>query len=93
MRGSKDLALGIDCLPYETSKRQHPKRAPSLLQALSVEEIGNTLNNPTAIKLHRDLYQLREHGAIENAVNEAQRKYKTYLHWLKTRALARWKGQ
>jgi len=45
------------------------------------------------VVLHRDLYQLREYGVTENAVNEAQRKYKTYLHWLKTRALARWKGQ
>jgi hypothetical protein len=51
------------------------------------------LNDPTATKLHRDLCQLRERGATESAINEARRKFNTYLHGLKTRSLARWKEE
>jgi hypothetical protein len=53
----------------------------------------NILNDPTAIKLYQDLCQLREDGATENNINKAQRKYKAYLHRLRTRALARWKEE
>ena len=53
----------------------------------------NILNDPTAVELYRDLCRLREHGATENNVNKAQRKYRTYLHGLRTRALARWKEE
>jgi hypothetical protein len=67
------------------------KRAPGLPQALPAKEIDNILHDPTAIKLYQDLCQLRERGATDDNINEAQRKYRTYLHWLKTRALARWK--
>ena len=65
------------------------KRARGLPRALPAKEMASILNDPTAAKLHGDLHQLRERGATENAVNEALRKFRTYLHWLKTRALAR----
>jgi hypothetical protein len=69
------------------------RRAPGLPQALPAKEMASLINDPTATKLYRDLCQLREHGATENSVNKAQRKYKTYLHGLKTRAMARWKEE
>jgi hypothetical protein len=44
------------------------KRAPGLPQALPAKEMVNTLNDLMAVKLYRDLCQLREHGATENNV-------------------------
>lgn len=57
------------------------KRAPGLPQALPAKEMVNILNDPTAIKLYRDLCQLREHGATENNVNKTQRKVQNLSSW------------
>ena len=51
------------------------------------------LNDLTATKLYRDLCQLRQRTATEKTINEAQLKYRTYVRWLKTQALARWKEE
>ncbi len=69
------------------------RRAPGLPQALPAKEMANVLTDPTATELYRDLYHLRKHGATEKTMNEALRKHRMYVHWLKTRALARWKEE
>jgi hypothetical protein len=55
--------------------------------------MANLLKDPMAIKVYQNLCHLRENEATENAINKAQRKYKTYIHRLKTRAMARWKEE
>lgn len=55
--------------------------------------MAKLLNDSMTIKLHQELCQLQECQVSSDTLNEAEQKYKTYHHWLKTWALARWKDE
>ena len=67
------------------------KRVPGFPQELPAKRMAEFVQNPKAWTLFRNLRELRQGGALPEAVKEAKRKYTTYCHWLMNRRLKQWK--